>query len=563
MLPLTLRAGTILQPSTNADMAILLIVQGPDTGRKFALEDPVTVLGRQADCAVCLPAKAVSRQHAQIVKDGDGYQVEDLESSNGTFLNGTRLAPRTRIGVTERDTLEVGPYTFSLRASPTPAATEPNLIIREKVNAVSIAQSVYGQDAAQKLQTVLEISQHLSRTLELEPLVDKLLEQLMRLFPQADRGMVLLGEPDHLVVRGQRSRHQEDATTHPYSRTIVKKALEEGIGILSDDIRGDERFKASATITSLQIRSLLCVPLIGPDQKRLGVLQLDRTRSGRAFKVDDLQMLTTIGLHVAVVLDNAALHQEQLREQRFKQELALAREIQEGYLPTDFSDCRKSGLEVFACVHPARQVSGDLYDLMTLSQDRVAFFVGDVSGKGMPAALFMVAVHTLGRHLAADGDLPSQTLIRMNRALSADNPSGMFVTLAHGLYDPATNEVVLASAGHPLPLVRRAGGSVEELTHKTGRLLGYDGGELQLTDARVRLEPGDLLVFYTDGFTEAREPIQRQMFGLGRLKQLVATFDGSLGLQTCADRVKAAVDKHTGVTELQDDLTLLLLRRMP
>jgi sigma-B regulation protein RsbU (phosphoserine phosphatase) len=543
-------------------MAILLIVQGPDAGRKYSLDAPLTILGRQADSAVCLPAKAVSRQHAQIVNNGVGFQVEDLDSSNGTFLNGTRLTAHTPVPLTERDTLEVGPYTFGLRPAPTPAVTEQNLIIREKVNAVSINQSVYGPDPAQKLQTVLEISQNLSRTLEIEPLVDKLLEQLMRLFPQADRGMVLLGEPDRLVVRGQRTRHAEDATTHPYSRTIVKKALEEGIGILSDDVRGDSRFKGSATITSLEIRSLLCVPLVGPDQKRLGVLQLDRTRSGRAFKMDDLQLLTTIGLQVAVVLDNAALHQEVLQEQRFKQELALAREIQQSYLPTEFNEFKKHGLELFACVHPARQVSGDLYDLIADRDGRLAFFVGDVSGKGMPAALFMVAVHTLGRHLAADGALPSETLVRMNRALAADNPSGMFVTLAHGIYEPKTGEVVLASGGHPLPLLRRANGTVEEINHRTGRLLGYDEGELHLTDARLKLEPGDLLLFYTDGFTEARDPVKRQLFGVERLKEVVAKFDGSMLLPVCADRAKAAVDLYTGETDLQDDLTLLLMRRL-
>jgi phosphoserine phosphatase RsbU/P len=542
-------------------MAILLIVQGPDQGRKYTLEGPLTVLGRQADCSICLPAKAVSRQHVQLVSTPTGYQVEDLDSSNGTFLNGSRLAPRTRVPVTERDTFEVGPYTFSLRPSPTPTVTEPNLIIREKVSAVSLNQSVYGPDAAQKLQTVLEISQSLARTLEVEALVDKLLEQLMRLFPQADRGMVLLGEPDRLVVRGQRCRHQEDATTHPYSRTIVKKALEEGIGILSDDVRGDDRFKGSTTITSLEIRSLLCVPLIGVDEKRLGVVQLDRTRSGRAFKIDDLQLLTTIGMQVAVVLDNAALHQEVLDEQRFKQELALAREIQQSYLPTDFNDFRKQGLDVFGCVHPARQVSGDLYDLMLGKDGSLAFFVGDVSGKGMPAALFMVAVHTLGRHLAASGASPSETLTLMNRALAADNPSGMFVTLAHGLCHPATGEVVLASAGHPLPLLRRSDGHVEEVAHKTGRLLGYEAGELHLSDAHFILDPGDLLFFYTDGFTEARDPSKRQMFGVERLKEVVAGFDPSTALPVGADRAKAAVDQYTGVSELQDDLTLLLLRR--
>ena len=393
--------------------------------------------------------------------------------------------------------------------------------------------------------------------------VDKLLEQLMRLFPQADRGMVLLGEPDRLVVRGQRSRRQEDEHSHPYSRSIVKKALEEGVGILSDDIRGDARFQTSDTITSLQIRSLLCVPLIGPDQKRLGVIQLDRTHAGRSFKMDDLQMLTTVGLHVAVVLDNAALHQEMLREQRLHQELALAREIQQGYLPADFSDFGKDGFEVFACVHPARQVSGDLYDLMEVPGGRLAFFLGDVSGKGMPAALYMVAVHTLGRHLAASGDLPSQTLTRLNGALAADNPSGMFVTLAHGLCDRATGEIVLASAGHPLPLIRTADGKVEQLNLKGGRLLGYDHGDLHLIDARLSLKPGDMLVFYTDGLTEAREPAKRQLFGVDRLSEVVAGFGADMPLAACADRAKAAVERFTGSIDLQDDLTMLFLRRMP
>jgi phosphoserine phosphatase RsbU/P len=542
-------------------MAVLLITQGPDAGRKFALEGDISVLGRHADCPICLPAKAVSRQHAQIVKSAGGFEVEDLRSSNGTFLNGNRLTAHNRVVVTERDTLTIGPYTLGLRALPTPADTEANLIIREEVSAVALHRSGYGQDPAQKLQTVLEISQHLSRTLDVDVLVDKLLEQLMRLFPQADRGMVLLGEPDRLVVRGQRNRHQEDADTHPYSRSIVKKALEEGLGILSDDIRGDARFQASTTITSLQIRSLLCVPLIGPNEKRLGVIQLDRTRAGRAFQMDDLQLLTTVGLHVAVVLDNAALHQEVLREQRLHQELALAREIQQGYLPADFSDFNKGKIEVFACVHPARQVSGDLYDFLELRDGRLAFYVGDVSGKGMPAALYMTAVHALGRHLAAAGDPPSRTLERLNGALAADNSSGMFVTLAHGLCDRATGEIVLASAGHPLPLLRHANGRVEPLNHKTGRLLGFDHGDLHLTDARLTLNPGDMLVFYTDGFTEAREPAKRQLFGVDRLCDVVGSFASDVPLATCAERAKAAVDRFSASAELQDDLTMLLLRR--
>src|SRR5208337_1821999 len=149
---------------------------------------------------------------------------------------------------------------------------------------------------------------------------------------------------------------------------------------------------------------------------------------------------------------------------------------------------------------------------------------------------FMVAVRTLARHLVASSPSPAATLTHLNTALVADNPGGMFVTLAHGIYTPATGEIVLASAGHPLPLVRRADGRVEEIEHRTGRLLGYENGDLHLVDARLTLAPGELLVFYTDGFTEAREPQTRTLFGLERLSQVVSGFTPDLSLAACADR---------------------------
>jgi serine phosphatase RsbU (regulator of sigma subunit) len=542
-------------------MGILITLQGPDAGRKYPLEGNATVLGRQADCTICLPNKAVSRQHAQIVLTEGAYFLEDLDSSNGTFLNGARLSPRVRVPLADQDTFQIGPYLFGLRPPPVPAASEPSLVIREQLSVAQLNESVYGQDPAQKLQVVLEIAQHLARTLDLEELLTKLLDQLMRLFPQADRAMILLLEGDRLVVRAQRCRHQQDSSAYPYSRTIVQKALEEGIGILSDDVQGDQRFQASHTLASLDLRSLLCVPLIGQDGRRLGVVQLDRFRHGMPFRVDDLQLLTTVGLQVAVVLDNAALHAELLHKQRQDQELAMAREIQQGFLPTEFAQFRDAGFELFAHVDPARQVSGDLYDFFPLPDGRLVFFVGDVSGKGMPAALFMVAVHALCRHLAAAADSPAATLRRLNTALAADNPSGQFVTLAHGLYDPRKGEVVLTSAGHPLPLIRHADGRVEALAHRTGRMLGYDSPPLNLSDKDFTLAPGELIVFYTDGFTEAREPERKAQFGVERLSKVVEGFDAAVPLEVCADRARAAIDAFIRAPELQDDLTLLLLRR--
>jgi len=205
-------------------------------------------------------------------------------------------------------------------------------------------------------------------------------------------------------------------------------------------------------------------------------------------------------------------------------------------------------------------MSGDLYDFFPLSDGRLAFFLGDVSGKGMPAALFMLAVRTLARHLALSAAGPADALTRLNAALAADNPSAMFVTLVHGLYDPRTGTVVLASGGHPTPLLRRADGRVEDVPVRNGRLLGYTPDDAGLSDATLTLAPGETLVIYTDGFTEARAPDGVTMFGKARLSEALGQ-RVALSLERCAEEVKAEVERFTESPDLQDDLTLLMLRR--
>lgn len=540
-------------------MAILITLKGPDVGKHFTLAADSTVVGRNPDCPICLGSQAVSRNHARIYRQGDRFFVEDLQSSNGTYVNGSKLTAATPL--TERDTLQVGPYLFALRRAPVPTPGEDSLVIREQIATGLTSQSLPEGDAARKLRVVLEIAQGLGRTLDLEALLGKLLDQLMQLFPQADRGVVLLKQGDELVVRSQRCRDARDPTTLPYSRTIVRRALAEGVGILSEDVRQDERFQTSATISNLSMRSLLCVPLITPEGRRLGVLQLDRFRAGWAFTSEDLQLLAVIAIQVTVVLENASLHAEVLREEQLRQELALAREIQQGFLPTEFPDPAHDGFELYARLLPAREVAGDLYDFFRLGDGRLAFFVGDVSGKGMPAALFMVAVRTLGRHLASASESPAETLRRLNTALSADNPSGMFVTLAHGIYQPETGALTVASAGHPLPLLRRPDGRVETWSFTTGRLLGYAEGNLNLTDVRTALAPGETVAFYTDGFTEAEAAAGHCMFGEDRMRETLAGPRAALSLEACAEYARQAVESFTGTRELHDDLTIFLLRR--
>jgi sigma-B regulation protein RsbU (phosphoserine phosphatase) len=303
------------------------------------------------------------------------------------------------------------------------------------------------------------------------------------------------------------------------------------------------------------------VPLIGKGDRGLGVIQLDRATSSDAFQGEDLRLLTTLGLQVAVVLENVALQADRLREEVLRKELALAREVQQGFLPAGLDPKALPGCELFAQVQPAREVSGDFCDFFRLEDGRLIFFVGDVSGKGMPAALFVAAECTLARHLAGAGGGPADTLARLNDALAAHNSSSLFVTLAHGIYDPRTGAAVLASGGHPRPLLRRGDGRIQEIPCPAGRALGIATGNLKLTETHLDLAPGETLVYYTDGFTEALAPDGRTMFGRERLAAVLSDAAARLTLEEWAERIRAAVRQFTQSPELQDDQTLLLLRR--
>ena len=187
-------------------MDILVTLKGPQPGRHFSLDQEATILGRHPDSTIYLESQAVSRHHARIRAREAEYLVEDLRSSNGTFLNGKQIAGP--VPLTEQDTLQIGPVPVRPCAGwHTPVCPmEESMVIREQINAAPSSHSFPGQDPAHKLRVVLEIAQNLGRTLDLEMLLDKLLDQLMQLFPQADRAMVLLCEADKLVVRCQRCR---------------------------------------------------------------------------------------------------------------------------------------------------------------------------------------------------------------------------------------------------------------------------------------------------------------------------------------------------------------------
>ena len=533
-------------------MPRLVIINGAEAGKSFDLVASEMIIGRQTGVDIQLDGQKVSRRHARLLRDGGACKVEDLSSANGTFLNGKRL--QTAAPLQPMDELAVGPYLLRFEL---PEAA-PEFTIRARTAANTANAELYQGNAAHKLQVVLRLSADLGRSLEVDRLLVQLLDHLFVLFPQAERGLVIFLQDGRPFIRSHKQRAGV-ADTPRFSSSIVHRVASEGIGIYAEDLQTDSRFADAQSIISLGVRSFICVPLQSKGGKSFGVLQLERMGRGRQFTTDDLNLLTTIGLQVSVVLENAQLHQELIARQRIEDEVALAREIQLGYLPTQIPDLPTRNFELQAELLPAYEISGDFYDYFSIGGNKLAIAVADVCGKGIPAALFMSMVRALLRNLAEREHDPSILLRDLNNAVAQQNPKCQFVTVSLCVFDPALRRVEVSSAGHPLPLIRRGSGSVETIRLEQGPLLGFIDRTQPYPKAHCELHTGDLVLLYTDGVTEAPDA-KNNMFGSERLSAALAQMPTTAGLRQWTDSLRKEIEGFTGNSQQQDDITLALLR---
>jgi phosphoserine phosphatase RsbU/P len=242
-------------------------------------------------------------------------------------------------------------------------------------------------------------------------------------------------------------------------------------------------------------------------------------------------------------------------------DLAIAREIQMGILPSDLSPCTSgTGLDIHALLEPAQQVGGDLFEVLRASEDRVVVALGDVSGKGIPAALFMAVAITLVRSLARENREPEDILRRVNNELAAQNPRGMFVTLVCLAFDLRTGRVTSANAGHNSPVLAGPGKPPRLVLPSTGMVAGLFPG-IEFSSESMQLEQDDMLILYSDGVTEAFDA-QEEAFGEERLLEQLARNPGQSATET-AKNVLAAVRQHVRGAPQSDDITVLALRYSP
>ena len=364
-----------------------------------------------------------------------------------------------------------------------------------------------------KLKAILEITRSLSKELRIDDVAPRILDSLMEIFPGAERLFVLLQDPvsKRLVRKAFKHRPQkrtsfnravpEDEVPTSISRSIVDFVLGQKKAVLSQDAGEDKNLPSSASISDLKIRSVMCVPLLTPDNKALGIIQLD-TSDRRQFNEDDLDVLAAVASQAAISIQNASMLESLLERERLNRDLKIAEQVQKRFLPQVVPTV--AGYEFFAHYQPTYQVGGDYYDFVPLSADRIAFALGDVSGKGVAAALMMAKFSGDTRYCMMTEAGPAPAATRLNSLLCAAGIEDKFITLGLCVLDYPTRKLTLVSAGHTPVIIRRADGRAEEVGQEvSGVPLGIMEDSVY-EQTEVQLNEGDVVVIYSDGVTDAQ-----------------------------------------------------------
>jgi serine phosphatase RsbU (regulator of sigma subunit) len=417
-----------------------------------------------------------------------------------------------------------------------------------------------------KLKAILEIWRNLSTELKIDMVAPKILDSLMELFPQAERLFLVLVDPQtkRLVRKAFKYRQAKrsvfsanfpaDELPMSISRSIVNHVLGQKKAVLSQDAGADKNLPTSASIADLKIRSVMCVPLLTPDKEALGILQLD-TSDRRQFGQEDLDVLALVASQAAIALQNAQMHESLLEKERVGRDLKLAEQVQKRFLPQSVPTI--PGFEFFAHYDPAYEVGGDYYDFVPLPGNRLALALGDVSGKGVAAALMMAKFSGDTRYCIHNETSPAAAANELNGLLFAAGIEEKFITLSLSVLDVEARTLKVASAGHLPLLVRRTSGTVEEAGEE---IAGFPLGIVPESDYReieVTLNPGDVVAIFSDGVTDARN-LREEIYDSRDKRRLMKKLaETSGGAETVGRALLQDVREFSAGHTQVDDITLV------
>jgi sigma-B regulation protein RsbU (phosphoserine phosphatase) len=395
---------------------------------------------------------------------------------------------------------------------------------------------------------------NMNSSLEFNTVLNNFMDSVMQI-TKAQRGFVMIDEEGsgNLRVIVARGLDNNTIAEEGYSTTIVSEVVRTRQPILTNNAQFDTRFQPGQSIIMRGLRAILCAPMV-IQSRLIGAVYVDTAMKSGTFTNADLGLLNAVCGFAGTSIENARLYRVAVEKGRMERELQMARDIQQGLLPTTMPVV--PGYEMAARWRAAREVAGDFYDLFPLPNGQLGVVIADVSDKGAPAAMFMAVSRTMIRSHAYSGNSPVETLSRTNDLILADAGSGMFVTVFHSVFEP-NGYSTHVNAGHNPPLVFHYATQTLDFMARGGRAIGWFPDN-PLEAAYLQLEPGDLIVYYTDGLTEA-ETVHQDFFGEDRLR-LAIREAYHLPIDMLADYIIQRVDEFTAGAPPFDDLTLMIVR---
>ena len=525
------------------------------------LQGEAVSIGRASDCSIPIKDRYLSRKHAEIVAVGNGWMLKDLGSANGTYLNGSRVerdevlktGDRIRLGDTEIvfETSGASTDRFIAVADTAGAGTNPTIAIPVG----EISDRPEEQDVA-RLQTLTLLARELIEDRPMDELFGFITERIMEHLHPSRVAIALLGGPDgrsftKVEVRRQDSTDQSELTI---SHTLLTAVVEEKKALAFVDVNVDEKLRRAQSIIMQGIHSILCTPLL-IGEAVVGVLYVDYLFTQRAISEEDVRLVAQIGRFAAIKLETTRLREEAIQKRIMDEELKTASSIQRRLLPP--APTSIPGFTFVGRNQPCRTVSGDYYDFALRPNGRIYFVIGDVSGKGVTAGLMMAGLQVAFRIFSKSDPDPAVLVTQLNVALKENLPQSKFVTLFLGRLDTNTGMIEYVNAGHTPPLWLSRNGAVE--VTDSDILLGVVS-RAEFTTRQLQLAPGDSLILFTDGVTEARD-LAGVDLGSTIIADALAKLHGG-DANAIASSVNDTVLHHVGDAEnLDDDVTLLVVSR--
>jgi sigma-B regulation protein RsbU (phosphoserine phosphatase) len=407
-----------------------------------------------------------------------------------------------------------------------------------------------------RLEMLYHLSQSLGSTLQLDPLLNAVMDQVIGV-THAERGFLMLGaRAEDLTFRVARGMNQTtiEAPEFQVSRGVVQRVASEGKAVVTSDAQSEDWLAQRQSVATLGLRSIMCVPL-RLRGKSIGVIYVDNRLQAGIFRRDDLDLLEAVANTAAVAIENARLHEREIERSRLERELEVARQIQTSLMPP--AAPALPGFDIAGFWQVAREVGGGFYDFVLQPAGGMGIVIGDVTDKGVPAALFMALARTTLRSSLAASASPLAGIQQANRLICADAGTGMFVSLYYAGLDAGSRALTCVNAGHNPPLHLRAADRTVQPLPRGGLPLGIQEAA-SAVETRVELLQGDSLLLYTDGAVDAQNA-GGEFYGLQRLAEAMDQ-NRLLSAAGMVEAIGASVARFTAGTQPFDDITMVAIK---